>query len=98
MKKLLLLALIISMNAYSDDDQSIPVAPIRSYNRPPVVPVVVDPQAQQMSRNEVILATQECEGNNLRAAVVTGKRMVGGMMSDIIIDVQCLPKFKYFGN
>ena len=94
MKKLLLLALIISMNAYSDDDQSIPVAPIRSYNRPPVVPIVVDLQAQQMSRNDVILATQECESNGLRAVVVTGKRMVGGMMSDIIIDVQCLPKFR----
>ncbi len=96
MKKILLFVLVVSINSFADDEQ--PIAPIRSYNRPPVVPVVVDPQAQQLSRNEVILATQECEQSGLRAAVVTSKRVIGGMMSDIIIDVQCLPKFKYFGN
>jgi len=96
MKKLLLIALLISVNVYADDDQSAAVSPIRSYNHPPVVPIVVDPQAQQLTRNDVIQATQECEQSGLRANAVFAKRMIGGMMSDIIIDVQCLPKFKIF--
>jgi hypothetical protein len=98
MKKLFLFLLFLSFFSNAEDDVSVPITPIKSYNRPPVVPVVVDPQAQQLSRNDVIQATQECEQNGLRANLVFTKRMVGGMMSDIIIDVQCVPKFKYYGN
>lgn len=63
---------------------------------PPVVQLAVDPRAQQMSRNEVIQATMECEGNNMRAVPIMTKRMISGMMSDIIIDVQCMPKYRLF--
>lgn len=58
----------------------------------PLVPITVEPKAQQMSRNEVINAIIECETNNTRAVPIISKRMVSGMMSDIIIDVQCMPK------
>jgi hypothetical protein len=98
MKKLFFLLLLVTFFSNADEDLAVPVSPIKSYNRPPVVPVVVDPQAQQLSRNDVIQATQECEQSGLRASVVFAKRMVSGMMSDIIIDVQCMPKFKYYGN
>jgi len=63
---------------------------------PPVVQLTVDPKAQQMSRNEVIQATLECEGNNLRAVPIMTKRMISGMLSDIIVDVQCMPKYRLF--
>jgi hypothetical protein len=53
---------------------------------------MLDPKAQQMSRNEVIQATIECETSNMRAVPVTTKRLISGMMSDIIIDVQCFPR------
>jgi hypothetical protein len=58
----------------------------------PVVPLKVEPQAQQMSRNEVIQASMECEAGGMRAVPIISKRMISGMMSDIIIDVQCFPK------
>jgi len=63
---------------------------------PPVVQLTVDPKAQQMSRNEVIQATMECEGNNMRAVPVMTKRVISGMTSDIIVDVQCMPKYRLF--
>jgi hypothetical protein len=58
----------------------------------PIVPITVEPKAQQMSRNEVIQASMECEAGNMRPVPITSKRMVSGMLSDIIIDVQCFPK------
>ena len=68
-------------------------APVQlSYTNPPIVPIKVDPQVQQMSRNEVIQASLECEAGNMRPVPVISKRMISGMMSDIIIDVQCMPK------
>jgi hypothetical protein len=67
-----------------------------TYGNPPIVQIVVDPRAQQMSRNEVIQATTECETNNMRAVPVMSKRIVSGMMSDIIIDVQCMPRRSIF--
>ena len=66
--------------------------PVQTYTSPPVVPVKVEPQVQQMSRTEVIQATIQCEQDGLRAVPVMSKRIVSGMMSDIIIDIQCLPK------
>lgn len=70
--------------------------PIVSRSGPPVVPVVLEPQAQQMSRNEVIQANAECESNHMRAVPIISKRMISGMMSDIIIDVQCMPRLRWF--
>jgi len=64
----------------------------QTYTSPPVVPIVVEPKVQQMSRTEVIQATIQCEQDGLRAVPVMSKRIVSGMMSDIIIDVQCVPK------
>lgn len=62
---------------------------------PPPVQLVLDSRVQQMSRNEVIQATIDCESNGMRAVPVFSKRMVSGMMSDIVIDVQCIPKPKF---
>jgi hypothetical protein len=63
---------------------------------PPEVTLIVDPRVQQMSRNEVINAIHECEGGNMRAVPIISKRLVSGLMSDIVIDVQCYPRLRYF--
>jgi hypothetical protein len=63
---------------------------------PPEVTLIVDPRVQQMSRNEVINGIQECEGSNMRAVPIISKRLVSGLMSDIVIDVQCYPRLRYF--
>jgi len=49
-----------------------------------------------MSRNEVISAVHDCEGNGLRASMVYAKRQVNGFTVDVVIDVICAPKYKYF--
>ena len=86
MKKLLLIPLLLAGCGSS------PLA--HQYSTAPAVQLVLDPRAQQMSRNEVIQATHECEGNGMRAVPIMTKRLISGMMSDIIIDVQCMPKLR----
>jgi uncharacterized protein YcfL len=63
---------------------------------PPQQSLIVDKEVQGMSRNEVIMAIQECESNGLRAVVMTTKRKINGYSSDIVFDVTCAPKFKVF--
>jgi len=70
-------------------------APVQ-YANPPVVPIVLDPKVQQMSREEVISATIQCENSGLRAVPVFSKRLVSGYLTDIVIDLQCLPKRNIF--
>lgn len=60
----------------------------------PPVQLVLDPKVQQMGRQEVINATHSCEYAGLRAVPIMSKRLVSGMMSDIIIDIQCMPKMR----
>jgi uncharacterized protein YcfL len=58
--------------------------------------LVIDKYVQAMSRNEVISAVHDCEGNGLRASMVYAKRQVNGYSVDVVIDVVCAPRFKYF--
>ena len=60
----------------------------------PPVQLVLDSTVQQMGRQEVINATHSCEQAGLRAVPIMSKRLVSGMMSDIIIDIQCMPKLR----
>ena len=62
----------------------------------PVVQLQYEAQVQQMNRNDVIQALHDFEGNGLRAIIVTSKRIVAGVLSNIIIDVQCAPRFRAF--
>ena len=62
---------------------------------PPPVQRVLDSKVQQMSRNEVIQANHECESSGMRSVPIMSKRLISGMMSDIIVDVQCMPKLKF---
>lgn len=58
--------------------------------------LIIDKHVNAMSRNEVISAVQECEGNGLRASMIYAKRQVNGFSVDVVIDVMCAPKYKFF--
>lgn len=58
--------------------------------------LIMDRQVHAMSRNQIINAVQECEGNGLRASMVYSKRMINGHSADIVVDVICAPKFKFY--
>ena len=90
MKKILLVPVLLAGCASSP-----PPKYVYANTSVPPVQLVLDPKVQQMSRQEVINATQDCESNGMRATTIMSKRMVSGMMSDIIIDVQCMPRPKF---
>lgn len=57
--------------------------------------LIVDKEVQGMSRNEVILAINECESNRTRAVVIMAKRKISGRTTDVVADVTCAPKYNY---
>jgi len=46
-----------------------------------------------MSRNQVIMAVQECESSGLRPVVIMSRRKINGSLSDVPVDVTCMPRF-----
>ena len=58
--------------------------------------LIIDKFVPAMSRNEVITAINECEANNTRAVMVYGKRKVNGHIADVVVDVTCAPKQRYY--
>ena len=63
---------------------------------PPTQKLIIDGEVQGMSRNEVITAINECEGNGTRAVMVYAKRKISGFTTDVVADVTCAPT--YFGR
>ena len=55
--------------------------------------LVVDDKVHSMSRLEVVTAIQDCQIAKTRAVVIYGKRKVGGMTRDIVVDVTCAPLY-----
>ena len=55
--------------------------------------LLVDEQVHSMSRLEVMNAINECQSARTRAVVVYGKRKVGGVTRDIVVDVTCAPLY-----
>ena len=55
--------------------------------------LVVDDKVQSMSRLEVVTAIQDCQVSKTRAIVIYGKRKVGGMTRDVVVDVTCAPLY-----
>jgi hypothetical protein len=70
------------------------IPPVQYQSAAPVQTLIIDPSVQAMSRSEVILASQECTSNNMRAVLVFAKRRIGSsnLSTDIIVDVACHPK------
>jgi hypothetical protein len=52
-----------------------------------------DKDIPAMSRNEIINAVNECEGNGLRPVMITARRKVNGFLSETVADVTCAPKY-----
>jgi hypothetical protein len=57
--------------------------------------LIIDRHIPAMSRNEVIMAIQDCESNGLRAVLINGKRRINGFTADVVVDITCAPKLKY---
>ena len=80
---------------YKTINQAPPFPPMYTGRIPePNSALDVDPHIRPLSRNEVITAIQECEGNGARAVMVYGKRRVNNYTTDVVIDVTCAPKYK----
>jgi hypothetical protein len=59
----------------------------------PDTKLLVEKELPQMSRSQVILAVQECESSGLRPSVIMSRRKINGFLSDVPVDVTCMPKF-----
>jgi hypothetical protein len=55
--------------------------------------VHVDKDIPAMTRNEIINAVNECEGNGLRPVMITARRKVNGYVSEVTAEVTCAPKY-----
>ena len=55
--------------------------------------VLVEKVVTQMSRSQVIMAVHECESSGLRPVVIMSRRKINGYLSDVPVDVTCMPKF-----
>ena len=55
--------------------------------------LLVDDKVHAMSRLEVMNAISECQTVRTRAVVIYGKRKVGGVTRDIVVDVTCAPLY-----
>ena len=91
MKRILILSSIALTACSSTPPQNVPM----NINAPSVQ-LMYEAQVQQMSRQQVIQATMDCESAGMRASPVMSKRNVSGMLSDIIIDIQCMPRYRVF--
>ena len=91
MKRILILSSIALTACSSTPPQNVPM----NINAPSVQ-LMYEAQVQQMSRQQVIQATMDCESAGMRASPVMSKRNVSGMLSDIIIDIQCIPRYRVF--
>ena len=60
----------------------------------PDTKLLVEKELPQMSRSQVIMAVQECESSGLRPTVIMSRRKINGYLSDIPVDVTCMPRFK----
>jgi uncharacterized protein YcfL len=63
---------------------------------PPNVSLETDKQAFHMSRQQVILGITECEDAGTRPVVITAKRRINGVTTDVPVEVTCNPRYRIF--
>jgi len=49
-----------------------------------------------MTRSQVILGINECESAGTRPVVITAKRKINGVSTDVPVEVTCHPRYKIF--
>ena len=84
MKKILLLTGLLGACSSS---------PYVDNSKLPDTTLLVEKELTQMSRNQVIMAVQECESSGLRPVMVMSRRKINGYLSDVPVDVTCSPKY-----
>ena len=62
-------------------------------SNPPAQSLIVDKEIHAMSRLETANAIQDCQAAKTRAIVIYGRRHVGGVTRDVVIDVTCAPLY-----
>jgi hypothetical protein len=60
---------------------------------PPPQKLIVDKEVHAMTRLETANAIQDCQAARTRAVVIYGRRAVGGVTRDVVIDVTCAPLY-----
>jgi uncharacterized protein YcfL len=63
---------------------------------PPNVSLETDKQAFHMTRSEVILGITECESAGTRPVVISAKRKINGITSEVPVEVTCHPRYRIF--
>jgi len=62
-------------------------------SKAPAQHLVVDKEVHAMTRLETATAIQDCQAARTRAVVIYGRRIVGGVTRDVVIDVTCAPLY-----
>jgi len=102
MKKLLIVSSTLALVACaSSPDKRVFEQPVNGQNLPitavaniPAISFVYEPDVVQMSRTQVIDAVRSCEDSGLRASPVTARRRITGQTSEVVVDIQCLPRYR----
>lgn len=64
----------------------------------PNVGLETDKMAYHMTRSQVILGINECESAGTRPVVITAKRKINGVSTDVPVEVTCHPRYKLFNQ
>lgn len=91
MKKIITIGALLTLTACGGNKYQQTWEPVPQVN----AYLETDKVVQPMSRNEVIMAIQDCQGNGLRAVMTTTRRRVNNYLTDAVIDVTCAPKYKF---
>jgi len=62
----------------------------------PNVGLETDKTAYHMTRSQVILGINECESAGTRPVVISAKRKINGVTSDVPVEVTCHPRYRIF--
>jgi len=62
----------------------------------PNVSLETDKTAHHMTRAQVILGINECESAGTRPVVITAKRRINGVTTDVPVEVTCNPRYRIF--
>jgi uncharacterized protein YcfL len=87
-----LIALLLVMLVGCSSTPPAPAPVVNHDQTYPAQKLVVDKEVNEMSRQEIISAIQECQTNDLRPVPVKSKKKVDGRIIDAIIDVICAPQ------
>jgi type IV pilus biogenesis protein CpaD/CtpE len=84
MKKIYSVMVCVLLGACASQD---PIASL------PNTVLIVDKSMPPLSRNEVVNGIMDCEAAGTRPVVITSRRKINGFLSEIPVEVTCMPKY-----